>query len=91
MNEAHHLGSLVHNWAVASKVDAAQPALQRGAVDLCALVERVAARHRSIAAGRGIGLECATPERLLHAQADVTELEQATAVVSASSNTSRAM
>lgn len=77
MDEAHYLGSLLHNLAIASKMDAAEPSLQRGLVDLGALVERVLARHRPVAKSRGVALEGATPVAALHADADVTVLEQA--------------
>jgi len=77
MDEAHYLGSLMHNLAMAAKLDAAAPELLRGPVDLGAMVGRVAGRHRPIARQLEVALECATPEAPLVTEADVTMLEQA--------------
>jgi two-component system sensor histidine kinase BaeS len=77
MDEAHYIASLVHNLGAAAKLDAGEPGLQRGRVDLGALIGRVIARHRPIARPLQIELESAVPEPALHADADVTLLEQA--------------
>ncbi|MEZ4384187.1 MAG: HAMP domain-containing sensor histidine kinase [Nannocystaceae bacterium] len=75
--EVQYLGSIIDNLAIAAKLDAGEPGLVRGPVDLGALAERVVARHRTIARRRGVALEVALPERPLVAAADVTLLEQA--------------
>lgn len=77
MDEAHYVGSLLHNLAIASKVDAETPALHEADVDLNTLVERVVARHRTIADARGVALEMAVAADAIHTQGDVTVLEQA--------------
>ena len=77
MDEAHYIASILHNLAVVAKLDAGEPQLQRGAVDLNALVGRVIGRHRPIAKQLGVSLDSAPPDEPLIAQADVTLLEQA--------------
>lgn len=77
MTEAHYLGSLVHNLAVAARLDDTARALERHPVDLGALVARVRARHAPIARERGITLEAAVPPGPVTVSADVTLLEQA--------------
>jgi signal transduction histidine kinase len=77
MDEAHYMASLLHNLAVMAKLDSDEPRLQRGAVDLNALVARVIGRHRPIARRTEVAIETATPEPPIIAEADVTLLEQA--------------
>ena len=77
MAEAHSIASILHTLAVVAKLDAGEPQLQRGVVDLTALVARVMGRHRPIARQLGVSLESAAPDDPLTAQADVTLLEQA--------------
>lgn len=77
MDEAHYIGALVGNLAIAARLDAGQPNLLRSNVDLGALVGRVIGRHRPIARQRQIALEHAVPETSLTTDADVTFLEQA--------------
>lgn len=77
MDEAHYIGALIGNLALAAKLDASAPELQRGAVDLNALVARVIARHRPVARELSIELEAALPEAVVEVDADVTMLEQA--------------
>jgi two-component system, OmpR family, sensor histidine kinase BaeS len=77
MEEAHYIASLIHNLGVVAKLDAAEPTLQRSAVDLNALVGRVVARHRPIARQLFVSLESALPDDALVTEADVTLLEQA--------------
>lgn len=72
------LGALLHNLAAASKLDTAAPELTRAPVDLAALVERVLARHRPIAAELSIFLDGAVPpDAPPIITGDVTLLEQA--------------
>ncbi len=77
MDEAHYMASLLHNLEVAAKLDSEEPQLQRGAVDLNALVARVVGRHKPIARRLDVALETAVPEPAIIADADVTLLEQA--------------
>ncbi len=77
INEVHYLGSLIRNLNAATRLDAADVPLERHPVDLNALVERVAARHRMIAAASGIELNFAVPETPIVISAEVTLLEQA--------------
>lgn len=77
MNEAHYIGSLIHNLGIAAKLDTPAPVLQRTRVDLAALVERLVSRHRPTARGLGVSLDRAAPTSPVIVHADVTLLEQA--------------
>jgi signal transduction histidine kinase len=77
INEVHYLGSLIRNLNAATRLDAADIPIERHPVDLNALVERVVARHRMIAAASQIELNFAVPEKPIVVSADVTLLEQA--------------
>lgn len=77
MNEAHYLVSLIHNLAVAARLESAHASLQPSAVDLNALIARVLARHRPIAKQLDVALESAAPDTPVIIAADVTLLEQA--------------
>ncbi|MCB9765032.1 MAG: HAMP domain-containing histidine kinase [Alphaproteobacteria bacterium] len=77
MDEAHYLGAMVHNLAAAAQLDVGAQTLERAPVDLSALVERVAARHRPLARPRGIEVHAALPGEPAHTLGDVTLIEQA--------------
>ncbi len=77
INEVHYLGSLIRNLNAATRLDAADTPIERHPVDLNALVERVAARHRMIAAASKIELNFAVPESPVVVSTEVTLLEQA--------------
>ncbi len=77
MDEAHYMASLVHNLAVAARLEAAEVELQRSEVDLGGLVQRVIGRHRPIARELEVALESAVPEGATLISADVTLIEQA--------------
>jgi signal transduction histidine kinase len=77
MNEAHYMASLVHNLAAAARLASPEGKLQPSDVDLGALVQRVAGRHRPIARQLDVSLESAIPEEPLVVRADMTLLEQA--------------
>lgn len=77
MNEAHYMASLVHNLAVVARLDAAEISLHRTPVDLGALAERVASRHRPIARLLDIEINVAEALSPIIVSADVTLLEQA--------------
>jgi len=77
MDEAHYMASLMHNLAIAAKLDADAPRVLRGPVDLNALIGRVVARHTPIARQLEVGLDAALPEEPVITDGDVTLLEQA--------------
>jgi signal transduction histidine kinase len=77
MDEAHYIGALIGNLALAAKLDSDAPELHRGAVELDALVTRVIARHRPVARELGVELDSALPATAPIVDADVTMLEQA--------------
>lgn len=77
MNEAHYLGSLIHNLAVAARLESSDVTLQRTPVDLAALIARVVARHRPIAKQLEITIDSAVPDGKNIVSADVTLFEQA--------------
>ena len=77
MDEAHYLAALLHNLSVAARVDVAEPRIERTAIDLNAVVARVVARHRPVAAERGIEVDSGVPEVPVIIDADLTLLEQA--------------
>ena len=77
MDEAHYMASLLHNLTLAARLEASELRLQPSTVDLAALIQRVAGRHRPIARERSVSLETAVPEEPLTLEADVTLLEQA--------------
>ena len=77
MDEAHYMGALMHNLAIAAKLDATRPELLRSRVDLNGLVARVMGRHMPIATELKVSLNSAVPEEPIITQGDVTLLEQA--------------
>ena len=76
MDEAHYMASMIHNLAIAARLDAGEPELHRAPVELGALIARVVARHRPIARELHVELDSAAPEPVA-TDADVTLLEQA--------------
>lgn len=77
LQEAHYMGSLIHNLSAVARLEQEGAKLASASVDLAALVERAVARHAPIAKARGIALEHAVPPEPLSATGDVTLLEQA--------------
>jgi len=77
MEEVQYMASLIQNLSASAKLDAGEPAIEFGEVDLNALVERVVARHAPIARQKGIELNLAAPEEKVVARGDLTLLEQA--------------
>lgn len=77
MQEAHYLGSLIRNLSAATRLDAVGTPLERHSVDLCALVDRVVARHAVVARAGHVELNHAVPEVPVSVLAEVTLLEQA--------------
>ncbi len=76
-DEAHYLGSLVHNLGAAARLEAAEEERSTGPVDLGAVVERAVARHRAVAGPRGIEVNHAVPAESVIVTGDGTLLEQA--------------
>jgi len=76
MGEAQHLASLLHNLGALAKLEAGDVHLDLRPVDLVALIERVVARHGSVAASHGVVLEHGVPPEPLLVAGDVTLLEQ---------------
>lgn len=77
LREGHYMASLLHNLAVAAKLEAAEPELRQDRVDVGALVERSVSRHRPIADQLGVALDHAVPEEKVFVLGDVTMIEQA--------------
>lgn len=77
LQEAHYMGSLIHNLSVVSRLESDPRSLERHPVDLNALVERAVARHAPIARARDIHLDHAVPPTVVSVEGDVTLLEQA--------------
>ncbi|MCK6480091.1 MAG: HAMP domain-containing histidine kinase [Planctomycetes bacterium] len=76
-DEAHYLGSLVHNLGAAARLESGEGEVVRRPVDLGAVLERAAARHRPVAAPRGIEVNHAVPAAPVVVEGDETLLEQA--------------
>jgi signal transduction histidine kinase len=77
MTEAHYMTSLLHNLAIAAKLEAGEATAIRAPVDLNALVARVIGRHALIAERLHVSLDSAVPEEPIAIVGDVTLLEQA--------------
>lgn len=77
MDEAHYLGALLQNLSAVARLEASDRAPELHPVDLVALVDRVAARHRGLSRERGVELVSAVPGAPARAICDVTLIEQA--------------
>ena len=77
LEEAHYMGSLLHNLSAVAKLEGGEHQLQMHPVDLNALVQRASERHRPMAHMRGIELEYGVPEPILLTRGDLTLIEQA--------------
>ncbi|MFT3924009.1 MAG: HAMP domain-containing sensor histidine kinase [Myxococcales bacterium] len=77
LNEAHYVTSLIQNLSLTASLDSAEPRVERAALDLRAVVERVVARHAPIARQLQVALDYAVPEEPLEVRGDVTMIEQA--------------
>jgi signal transduction histidine kinase len=75
--EAHYLASLVHNLGAAAKLETGGPYVESHPLNLNELVDRVAGRHRPVAAPRSIEVNVAVPDPALWTSGDVTLIEQA--------------
>jgi signal transduction histidine kinase len=77
LEEAHYMASLIQNLSAAARLEGDASAVELGAVDLTALVERAVGRHAPIAKAREIEFAHAVPPSALVVTGDVTLLEQA--------------
>ena len=77
VEESHYIACLLQNLASVARLEASAGALDRRAVDMNALLERVVSRHTPVARGASIALEHAVPAEPLLVSGDVTLLEQA--------------
>ena len=77
LEELHYLAALLQNLSAMAALEAEPGTRTSAPVDLCAMVERVVARHRIVAGQKRIEFAHATPEAPLKVLGDVTLLEQA--------------
>jgi signal transduction histidine kinase len=77
IDELQYTTSLVRNLEVAARLEAGEPHVARGPVDLGRLVERIVARYRPLARQRDVAIEAAIPDVALVAELDETFFEQA--------------
>jgi signal transduction histidine kinase len=77
VEEAHYMGSLIHNLGTAAKLETGTVGLMRHRLSLSQLVERAVARQERIARSKGIELVHAVPEGPVEIEADGTLIEQA--------------
>jgi signal transduction histidine kinase len=77
IGEAHYLATLVANLGVVARLDRPDPIVQRRAIDLRDVVERVAARHEPLARAKGLALEHAVPDDPCPFEGDDLLLERA--------------
>jgi len=77
VQEAHYMSSLLRNLGVAARLDRGTDRIERRAVNLNAVVDRVIARQRPVARMLGVELNHAVPEEVLSTPGDVTLIEQA--------------
>lgn len=77
LEELQYLSSLLRNLSAVAALEAGEGQRVRSEVDLSAMIERVALRHRVIAEQKSITLEYATPEQPVRVLADPTLVEQA--------------
>lgn len=77
MEEVQYMTALLQNLSVTAQLEAGDQDLERRPVDLGALLQRVVARHAPIAAANAVELNFATPDGPVHAQGDLTLIEQA--------------
>jgi len=75
--ESQFLSQLVGNMAAAARLEQGAPNVERRPVDLVALVERVAARHRPVARHHRMSLEYAVPDGPVVVSGDDILLERA--------------
>lgn len=77
IEDAHHLGALIHNLGAAAKLQAGEPEIVRVPLDLRGVVQRCVARHQPLADLLGVDLQAAVPADEVPFVGDPTLLEQA--------------
>lgn len=77
IEDAHHLGALIHNLGAAAKLQAGEPEIVRVPLDLRGVVQRCVARHQPLAELIGVDLQAAVPADEVSFVGDPTLLEQA--------------
>ena len=75
--ETQYIASLLANLEAVARLESDVALQERHAVDLTALVERVAARHRGVAASSGVDFNHSVPQAPAWVIGDVTLIEQA--------------
>jgi signal transduction histidine kinase len=75
--ETQYIASLLANLEAVSRLESDPVLHERHPVDLVALVERVAVRHRGVAASGGVDFNHSVPEAPVWVHGDVTLIEQA--------------
>ncbi len=75
MQDAQYLSNLVRSIEVAARMDSSETPLSRVPVDLSDLVDRVVARHDTVASHRGVSLRHAVPPKAL-IEGDALVVEQ---------------
>ena len=77
VDEAHYMGALLHDLATFATLERGLDRSEFTAVDLAAVVERAASRHRTLAVERQVSIEAAVPDSPIHVLGDGTCIEQA--------------
>lgn len=75
--ETQYIASLLANLEAAARLESDVALHERHPVDLTALVERVAVRHRGVARSGGVDFNHSVPETPVWVRGDVTLIEQA--------------
>jgi signal transduction histidine kinase len=75
--ETQYISSLLSNLEAVARLESDAALHERHPVDLVALVERVAARHRGVASSMGVDFNHSTPDQPVWTLGDVTLIEQA--------------
>jgi len=76
--ETQYIASLLDNLSAVSRLESDAALRERHPVDLTALVERVAARHRGVASSSSVDFNHSVPPVAAWVTGDVTLIEQAT-------------
>ena len=75
--ETQYIASLLANLEAVARLESDAALQERHPVDLTALVDRVAARHRSVASSSGVDFNHSAPQAAAWVTGDVTLIEQA--------------
>ncbi len=75
--ETQYIASLLANLEAVARLESDAALQERHPVDLAALVDRVAARHRGVASSSGVDFNHSVPQAAVWITGDVTLIEQA--------------